>query len=125
MENFKNLKFECYLCGGTELEYQKYVKCITPVSFQDDHIEYGKPSFDEEDSLAALNGFVCKSCGDKLEHCGYRIETEKELMQYLEMNPAIKQQQQQEYNNSVDSYTDAFEHQEIEEAGVEAVNQGI
>ncbi len=94
----KDLQFTCRECGTHELGYQKYAKCIAPVSLQENgHTEYGQSIFDEDNYLTILNGFICKVCGTLIEHCGFRIQTEKELIDYLSMDPDVRQQQQQEY----------------------------
>ncbi len=94
----KKLQFTCRECGTHELGYQKHTKCMTPVSLQENgHTEYGQSIFDEEDYLTILNGFACTSCGSLIEHCGFRNQTEKELIGYLSMDPDVRQQQQSEY----------------------------
>jgi hypothetical protein len=114
MSEINEIKFECYLCGGTELEYQKYVKCTMPVKIQDGQVVYGTSTIDEEDDLAALNGFACKSCGDKLEHSGYRIETEKELITYLAIPLEVRQQEQKEYEETICAQISAQEMEKQE-----------
>ena len=104
MKKIKSISFECYYCGSTELEYQEYVKCTTPVSIQDGQVKYGEPLFDQDDNLATFRGYACKSCGKILEHCGVSMETEKQLIDYLEMPEEIRQQQQQEYDE-IQMYT--------------------
>ncbi len=100
----KELQFECRECGAHELGYQKYAKCIAPVSLQENgHMEYGISQYDEDDYMAILNGFACRSCGSLVEHCGFRMETEKELSDYLSMDPDVRQQQQSEYDECVDA----------------------
>lgn len=91
-------KFECKSCGSDELGYQKHTKCMTPVSLSENGLgEYGQSIFDEDDYLTILNGFACTSCGSLIEHCSFRIQTEKELIDYLSMDPDVRQQQQSEY----------------------------
>ena len=88
--SYKDLQFTCPKCGADKLSYQKYVKCVTPVSLQENgHIEYGQSIIDEDDCLAALNGFACRKCGVMIEHCGVRLQTEKELLDYLRMEPYV------------------------------------
>ena len=85
----KDLQFTCRECGSDKLSYLKYVKCITPVSInKNGHIEYGQSIIDEDDYLATLNGFACKSCGSLIEHCGVRMESERQLVDYLTMDPS-------------------------------------
>ncbi len=98
MNEKKKLQFTCRECGAHELGYQKHTKCMTPVSLSENgHMEYGQSIFDEDDYLTILNGFACTSCGSLIEHCGIRIQTEKELIDYLSMDPDVRQQQQSEY----------------------------
>ena len=59
----EKVKFECRECGSNHLGYQKYVKCITPVSLQDNsQMEYGLSEIDEDDYLWTDNCFVCMDC---------------------------------------------------------------
>ncbi len=103
----KKLQFECRSCGSPEFSYHKYVKCVTPVSLQENgHMEYGQSIFDEDDYLTILNGFACTSCGSLIEHCGIRIQTEKELLDYLSMNPDVRQQQQSEYEEHMSAQSE-------------------
>ncbi len=97
-------KFECRSCGSPELGYQKYVKFMTPVTLQENgNVEYGISQYDEDDYLAILNGFICTSCGSLVKHCGVRMETERQLVDYLTMDPQVRQQQQSEYDELVDA----------------------
>ncbi len=119
MCNNENLEFTCRECGAHELSYQKYAKCTTPVSLKKDgHIEYGQSIFDDDDYLATLNGFACKSCGRLVEHCGFRMESERQLIDYLTMDPQVRQQQQSEY----DELLDAQSYQEQDAWAVEAMS---
>ena len=112
----KQLQFTCQKCGAHDLSYQKYAKCITPVSLQKNgHIEYGQSIIDEDDYLATLNGFACKSCGSLVEHCGVRMESERQLVDYLTMDPSDRQQQQQEYEELVDAQICAQEQKDKEQ----------
>jgi len=98
----KSIKFVCRECSGNELGYQKYVKCITPVTIQEDgQMEYKSSIFDEDDYLAVSNGFCCKGCGHLLEHCGFRMETEKDIFNYFTMDPELREQEQQEYDEQL------------------------
>ncbi|MFC1678035.1 hypothetical protein ACFL3G_13375 [Planctomycetota bacterium] len=98
------VKFECRECGSNELGYHKYVKCITPVKLQQSgHMEYRLSRFFEDDYLYTDNGFICLGCELDVEHCGLRMETEKELLDYLSMDPGIREQQQQEYNEYIEA----------------------
>ena len=102
MEVKNSNEFKCWKCGSNKLAYQKYVRCITPLSLRENgQIEYRQSKFDEEDYLAVLNGFCCAECGLLIEHCGFRIETEQELFDYLSMNPKIREQEQKEYEENL------------------------
>ena len=116
MMGYQDLKFTCQKCGAGALSYVKYAKCITPVSLMENSdIEYGQSIIDEDDSLATLNGFVCKSCGTIIEHCGVRLEDEKQLIDYLAMEPFDRLHQQQEYLELVDAQVYAQEQAENEQ----------
>ena len=46
----KKLQFTCQECGAHELGYQKYAKCIAPVSLKENGgVEYGCSEIDEND----------------------------------------------------------------------------
>jgi len=110
------VKFKCRECGGEELGYQKYVKCITPVSLQENNnIEYGQSKFDEDDYLISQNGFICMDCESDVEHCGYIIQLEKELLDYLTMDPVLRDKEQAEYDEQLIAQIDAQEEQKIEQ----------
>ena len=116
MCNNENLEFTCRECGAQELSYLKYVKCTTPVSLQDNgHVEYNQSIIDEDDYLATLNGFACRPCGSLVKHCGFRMETEKQLIDYLTMDPSDRQQQQQEYDELLDAQICAQEQKDKEQ----------
>ena len=124
MSVFKDLKFECRKCGSHELGHQKYVKCVTPVSVREDGpMEYGPSEIDEDDYLAPLSGFACKSCGRLIEHCGIRLETEKQLIDYLTMEPFDRQHQQQEYAEILDAQMYAQELMEKQQAYMAAIDE--
>ena len=104
MVTINEIKFECRQCGGNELGYLKYVKCTTPVLLKENgHVEYNQAIINEDDYLATLNGFACKTCGSLIEHCGVRLETEKQLIDYLTMEPFDRQHQQQEHEELVEA----------------------
>ncbi len=114
LEN-KELQFTCQKCGDHELSYQKYVKCVMPVSIMDDNnLEYDLSITDEVDCLAIMNGFACGSCGSLVEHRGIRMETEKELIDYLTMDPGVREKEQAEYDQLIDAQIEAQEQKEKE-----------
>jgi len=62
-----------------------------------------------------LNGFVCGSCGSLVEHCGIRMETEKQLIDYLTMDPDLREKEQAEYDELLDAQVSAQEQKEKEQ----------
>jgi len=110
---YKQLQFTCQKCGANDLCYVKYVKCTIPVSLppESGHVEYGQSIINEDDSLATLNGFACQSCGLLVEHCGVRLETEKQLIDYLKMEPFDRLHQQQDYKELLDAQMSAQERE--------------
>jgi hypothetical protein len=114
MEMSEKVKFECNECGGHELAYQKYVKCITPVEIKDDGTLFYKTSeIDEDDYLGGVsNGFCCKDCGQMLEYCGCYFDVEKDLLDYFEIDPEVRQQQQKDYEEQLAAVIDAQVEQE-------------
>lgn len=116
------LKFECRECGSTKLGYNKYVKCITPVTIKDDgQIEYGLSDIDEDEYLCVDNAFVCMDCKHVVKHCGVCFETESELLDYLKMNPRVRQQQQEEYYKKLFAEITAQVEQEKEDLLTELI----
>jgi len=98
------VKFECGECGSRELGYQKYAKCVTPATIKDDgQMEYGLSEFDEDDYLYANNGFICMNCKGPVKHCGFRFETERQLLNYLAIDPVQRDKEQQEYVKDLDA----------------------
>lgn len=98
MDSQRKIEFKCRECGSSELGYQKYVKCLTPVSIKDNGpMEYGLSEIDEDDSLSAEHGFVCMNCKCRVEHCGFQFETEQQLFYYLEIGPEDRARQHQDY----------------------------
>ena len=94
----KKLVFNCRECGSNKLAYHKYAKCITPAKLQEyNNIEYGLSRIDEDDYICCDNCFICLNCEGFVEHRGFRMETEKDLLDYLTMDPAIRKQEQKEY----------------------------
>ena len=115
MSKEESLQFTCQHCRANELSYHQYAKCIMPAKLQNGRIEYRQSIVDEDDSLATLNGFACRSCGRMIEHCGVRLQTEKELLDYLRMEPFDRLHQQQEYQELLDAQIHAQEQKEKEQ----------
>ena len=110
------LGFKCDECGSTELRYQKYVKCIAPVTLgKNGHIEYGLSEISEDDYLCVNNGFVCMNCKGVIRHCGVNIETEEELIDYLFMDTILREKQQKEYEDNLNAQIEAQEMKENEQ----------
>ena len=106
-------KFTCPRCGSNKLAYHEYVKCITPVLLQENgHMEYMPSQIDEDDYMPVENTFICMSCEQHVEYCGHRLETEKDLLDYLELDPEIRNKQQQEYQEQLDAMIDAQDQQD-------------
>lgn len=77
-------KFKCQICGSKRLGYRKYASCISPIVFKKgNYIEYKQSIYDEDDYIAAANGFICLACDNLIEYCGCRMETERELTIFL------------------------------------------
>ena len=106
----KTLNFECCECGSHELGYQKYARCITPVTLKDDdHIEYGQSKIYEDDFIIQENAFVCMDCEGFVEHLGFRMETEQDLLAYLNIDPSVSDEQQAEYEQHMSAVAEEQE----------------
>lgn len=92
------INFACQHCGSEYLGYQKYVRCIYPVSTENGEIEYGPSVIDEENYLAVSCGFMCMSCGRLVEHCGNTFETENDFIDYLSAPQEQIVEEQRLYN---------------------------
>ena len=105
MSKNQKLKFNCSKCGSNKLAYQKYVKCTSPVSIKkNNHIEYGLSTFDEDDYLN-YSHYICLECGEIIRYCGFRLETEKSLLNYLQLDPKVREQQQTEFEENYKAVT--------------------
>ena len=113
--NFENLVFKCSKCGSNKLAHQKYVKCITPVILpENSDLEYGLSKCNEDDYLCADNGYICMNCQKYVQHWGNKFETEKELLDYLTMDPTVRAKEQQDYDEYVQAKADQKKRQEYE-----------
>jgi len=120
MSKNENVKFTCRECGAHELGYQKYAKCINPVSLQENgHMEYGISVIDEDDYLCADNCFICLNCKSFVEHCGFRKETEQQLRDYLSMNSDVRKKEEMEHGEYIDGQIYAQEQKEEEQSNFE------
>ena len=116
MTDKNSIDFECLKCGGNKLVYQKYAKCLTPVSIPDnEHVKYGLSSFNEDDYLTVSTGFCCAGCNILIEHRGIRMETEKDLLDYLTMEPYLREHQKQEYDERLEAQIVAQDEQDAEQ----------
>ena len=113
----KNLVFNCKNCGSSKLSYQKFVKCITPIEIKEDKTVFYKSSkIDEDDYLVTSNGFCCADCNHLIDHCGCHLETEKELVNYLTLDPVLRDQQEQDYHAYIDAQGSTQEQRAKEQA---------
>lgn len=112
MNKTDNLQFTCRKCGSHELGYHKYVKCITPVSIQETgQMEYGPSNCDEDDYICADNCFICQNCKAFVSHCGWKMETEKELIDYLNMDPKVREKEEKEHGEHISAVISAQEQE--------------
>ena len=80
--------FKCLKCGSTNLGYQQWVESCSPVVIDSEgHLEYKQAIVDKDNELGAVGGFVCMDCKDTLYLRGSRVETEEELIAYLNLTP--------------------------------------
>ena len=108
--------FKCKNCSSTNLAYQKYVRSDTPIEIKDDGtVYYCSPVINDDDYLAVSNGFFCRDCGYMLEHSGCRMETEKDLLDYLTMDPEVRNKEQAEYEDQLAAMNDEQEAQQLEQ----------
>jgi len=89
----------CQYCGSDQLSYKKFVECITPIEQREDGtLEYLTSSINEDEYLATRYGFICAACKEFIQHCGINITTEKDMSTYNTMDPALRAEQQAEYD---------------------------
>lgn len=111
----KKLQFTCRECGFHDLGYQKYVKCITPVTIRDNQIiESDSSIIDKDDFIWNENGYVCLYCEASVEHCGDPVETEADLLSYLALDPKIREEQQREHDAMVAQMAEEEEQRQKE-----------
>ncbi len=92
------VKFLCQKCKSSKLGYEKWVNCRIPVIIhQNEHIEYDKAIIDEDNELGASSRFICQDYGTPLSHRGCYLETEKDLIDLLTMDPDKRKQEEKEY----------------------------
>ena len=83
-------------------------------------MEYGHSEIDEDGYLCAEDGFICLNCKALVEHCGWRVETEKQLIDYLTMDREVREKEEKEYGELMSAQIDAQEQREEEQAEVSA-----
>ena len=96
------LEFHCTECSSIRLGYQQWVESVSPVVIDSEgHVKYREAVVDTDNELGAVGGYVCGDCKHPLSFCGCRIETEAELISYLSLDPANKEEQEQQYQEEV------------------------
>lgn len=96
--------FRCLQCGSSELDYQEYVRRVTPVQRLDNgRLIYLQSKIDEQDVFPMGTAFVCALCGGALIYQGAEIETEDDLEAYLELSERERARQ----SESFEAYADA------------------
>jgi len=91
-------KFVCSECGSTDLAYRKFIKCITPVEIKEDGtIVYLSSVIDEDNTLGVECRFVCADCGHTIYHRGNPLETEGDLLYFLDLTNEERKQQNDDY----------------------------
>jgi hypothetical protein len=80
----------------------------------DGHIEYAQAKVNEEKDLGGVSGFVCRDCGYELYFCGCRIETEKGLIDYLSIDPAKREEDEEKYQECLDNQAEEEEKRQDE-----------
>ena len=118
------IKFNCQKCKSSKLSYQKYVSSEAPLTFNpNDFISYEQPQINEEDEAVGLSGYICGTCGHPLYHCGFRIETEKELIDLLTMDPDKRQEQEKLYQDSEEETARQEEQREQDEIATYQIDE--
>lgn len=98
MAEKSSMKFECKKCGSNRLGYQKGVLCVSPVAIQsDNHVKYGQFKMGEDEDICFENSFLCMDCNSLVSHCSGRMETEKQLLDYLSMDHDVRDKERAEY----------------------------
>ena len=83
-----NGSFNCKECGSANLGYQQWVESFSPVVIDSDgRVEYEQAVVDVNNELGVCGGFLCAACGEKLYLYGSQVETEAELITYLNLTP--------------------------------------
>ena len=104
MTDEKKLKFTCQECGAHEIGYENFVKCTSPVWLQENNnVEYGQSVMDDKEPFFSRDCFICLNCKASIEYRGLKIETEKQLIDYLSMDPDVREEEEKKYAEYIDA----------------------
>ena len=125
MSDNRKLQFRCRECGSNWLGYEKYARCYAHVDLLDTgNVEYGPLELvDEDDYMFGSQGYVCGRCDVRVEHCGGWISEEKQLIDYLTMDPKARKQEDKEYWESIDAQIKDQKQKEAEQADAAATTE--
>ena len=76
-------KFKCGECGSKNLALCRYAKCYIPVVIKNGTCEYLEAEVDIDDYIDAEDYFCCLDCEEFIGDREYRLQTEEELLEYL------------------------------------------
>ena len=111
------IKFKCSQCGSSELGYQKYIKCLTPVTIKEEGLfEYGPSEINEDDYYLCRDyGFICWGCKSLIKHCGDTFKAENILVNFLTADPEFVEAQQQVYEKNLPDYDNFIVDEDLAE----------
>jgi len=76
--------FKCKECGSGELAFSIYAKSLIPVVIKDDgQLEFLEAVVDSDDYIDGEDYFCCFSCGSQISDHTDHLQTEQELLEYL------------------------------------------
>ncbi|AQQ71189.1 hypothetical protein SMSP2_01555 [Limihaloglobus sulfuriphilus] len=97
-KNIHQRIFICPKCGSNKLGYQNYVKSVMPIIIDDaGQVSYEQPVVDHDDHVPAEFGYICQKCGNKISHAGEWLETESELIHYLNLSQEQLDREQKQF----------------------------
>ena len=76
-------KFKCSECGSENLAIHRYAKCLIPVVLKNVTCEYLEAVVDIDDYIDAEDYFCCFDCEEHIDDPETPLQTEKELLEYL------------------------------------------